>query len=355
MFVRPGADEAELVRIGRYFCAAMAILTIAWLPVIDLLSDQVFTYIQSISMYLAPPIVTVYMLGVLWWRANAQGAIAAFAVGYTLGFGRMAAEIISKVVPPPPGSFFEGFVALNYLYVGVALFTTCVLTHVLVSIATPRPAQSQVHGLVVDWDLRRALRRAVATPVLRSHPVATACASGCYGSGDVKCRAAAKGKLPMLSAAASADPSTSAHTEAAGGRDGAVCAEAALPADAAGAAGAAGSGHAVGRGGEACRVASAPALELTAREVAARQSSEAPAATKVEMVEVSLGDSGGAAAGASARDSAPRAASAGQARALLPTCGGWCVSKCFAHFNVINNTLAACLLVVIVSLIAAYM
>ena len=36
-------------------------------------------------MYLSPPIVSVYTLGVLWPRANAPGAVAAFAVGYTLG------------------------------------------------------------------------------------------------------------------------------------------------------------------------------------------------------------------------------------------------------------------------------
>lgn len=31
-------------------------------------------YIQSISMYLSPPVVTVYFLGVLWKRANTQVA-----------------------------------------------------------------------------------------------------------------------------------------------------------------------------------------------------------------------------------------------------------------------------------------
>ena len=53
-------------------------------------------YIQSISMYLAPPIVCVYFLGVLWPRGNEHGATAAFVVGYTLGFGRMAGEILCR-------------------------------------------------------------------------------------------------------------------------------------------------------------------------------------------------------------------------------------------------------------------
>ena len=52
--VRPHASERELVSVGRAFCALLAVVTLAWLPVIDLMSDQVFVYIQSISMYLSP-------------------------------------------------------------------------------------------------------------------------------------------------------------------------------------------------------------------------------------------------------------------------------------------------------------
>ena len=71
-------------------------VTVLWLPVIELLSEQVFVYIQSVSMYLAPPIVCVYFLGVLWPRGNAHGATAAFAVGYAMGLSRMAGEIICR-------------------------------------------------------------------------------------------------------------------------------------------------------------------------------------------------------------------------------------------------------------------
>lgn len=48
-------------------------------------------------MYLSPPVVTVYFLGVGWRRANAQGAMAAFAVGYTLGFGRSRSDVLERM------------------------------------------------------------------------------------------------------------------------------------------------------------------------------------------------------------------------------------------------------------------
>jgi len=48
----------------------------------------------------------------------------------------------------------------NYLYAGCGLFAACVLTHVLVSLASPPPAQMQLHGLALlpGWP-RRVLHR----------------------------------------------------------------------------------------------------------------------------------------------------------------------------------------------------
>ncbi|KAL1507346.1 hypothetical protein AB1Y20_008192 [Prymnesium parvum] len=196
VYLNPSAEERKLVAVGRVFCAVLAICTVLWLPVIDLMSDQVFTYIQSISMYLAPPIVTVYFLGVLWWRANAQGATAAFVVGYALGFTRMVAEITSKVIKPPSGSFFDAFVSLNYLYVGVVLCCTCTIVQVVVSLLTPRPTQAQLHGLVVEISPLRYLRR-VAASRFKMHPSDSSSANDSSSCGPERL-AEAKGNLPML-------------------------------------------------------------------------------------------------------------------------------------------------------------
>ena len=151
-YMRKGATERELVLVGRVFCAFLAVVTIAWLPVIDLMSDQVFVYIQSISMYLSPPIVSVYFCGALWKRANAPGAVAAFVVGYSLGFGRMLGEIVCKLNPPPAGSAADAlFVRMNYLYVGTLLFLFSVTTQILVTLCTQPPSKEQIEGLTVDW------------------------------------------------------------------------------------------------------------------------------------------------------------------------------------------------------------
>ena len=280
-YLRPHASEAELVRAGRWFCLLLATLTVLWLPVIELLSEQVFVYIQSISMYLAPPIVCVYFLGVLWPRSNAHGATAAFAVGYALGLGRMVGEIVAKVAPPPPGSLLRALLLSNYLYAGTCLFLVCVLTHVLVSLATPPPAQMQLHGLALrpGWP-RRALRRCCGGLLARRPRVQVggeaslprlaegAAVELCSAQAAPQGRREARGRLPMLSGTGDGgigrDVTFSVSVDGTDGGGGARTGEVADAA--AGGAGAAGGGGGGGGSGDGVS-GSAPSAEATQRAV----------------------------------------------------------------------------------------
>jgi len=49
----------------------MVAVGVLWIPVIQgMQGAQLFFYIQAVSAYLAPPIASVYLLAVLWPRAN---------------------------------------------------------------------------------------------------------------------------------------------------------------------------------------------------------------------------------------------------------------------------------------------
>ena len=129
---------------------------------------QVFIYIQSVSMYLAPPIVTVYFGGVLWRRATAEAATATFCLGYALGVGRLVGEILCKLSPPRPASLPALLFLSNYLYAGFVIFLLCVATLVLASLASPCPPPSQLDGLTAACS-GKCLPR-VATPRLKDLP-----------------------------------------------------------------------------------------------------------------------------------------------------------------------------------------
>ena len=49
----------------------MVVVGILWIPIIETMQGgQLFIYIQAISAYLAPPIASIYIVAILWKRAN---------------------------------------------------------------------------------------------------------------------------------------------------------------------------------------------------------------------------------------------------------------------------------------------
>ncbi|TRY96025.1 hypothetical protein DNTS_006091 [Danionella cerebrum] len=89
--IRPQATESELMVVGRLFILVLVALSIVWIPVIQSAnSGQLFDYIQSITSYLAPPITTVFIMGIFW----ARGAFWGLMVGLVIGTVRMVMEFI---------------------------------------------------------------------------------------------------------------------------------------------------------------------------------------------------------------------------------------------------------------------
>jgi SSS family solute:Na+ symporter len=142
---RPGSSDARLVMIGHVAVAAMVVLGLLWIPFIDVISGQIYTYLQSVQAYLSPPIACVFLLGVLWPRANARGAVAALAVGFVLGISRLVLEALQV----RGGGWLDVFVGSNFLHFAFALFVLSVIVMGTVSALTAPPAAANVDGLVI--------------------------------------------------------------------------------------------------------------------------------------------------------------------------------------------------------------
>jgi Na+/proline symporter len=55
---------------------------------------QLYIYIQSVAAYLSPPISAVYVLALMWKRANENGAFYGLMVGMVSGIIRMILDFI---------------------------------------------------------------------------------------------------------------------------------------------------------------------------------------------------------------------------------------------------------------------
>lgn len=71
--IRPNSRDWELMIVGRVFVIILVIVSILWIPVIEVSQgSRLFDYIQSITSYLAPPVCAIYVLAIFFKRINEQ-------------------------------------------------------------------------------------------------------------------------------------------------------------------------------------------------------------------------------------------------------------------------------------------
>jgi SSS family solute:Na+ symporter len=144
----PSASESKLVNVGRVATGFMVILGLLWVPFIHLISSQLYIYLQSVQAYISPPIAACFVLGILWPRLNAQGAISSLLTGFVLGAARFVLEIMDRL----PGGPFENrllraLIDLNFLHYAIIMFVICCLVLIGVSALTPPPERKKIAGL----------------------------------------------------------------------------------------------------------------------------------------------------------------------------------------------------------------
>ena len=149
---RPGASQERLVHIGRIATLVMVFIGMMWIPVIKG-SKGLYFYLQSMQGYLAPPIFTVFFLGVFFKRLNAKGCLAALISGFALGVFRLAVD--TPVMLGMKG-FEQGYTHGSFLWVinniyfqyfSLLIFIVSVIAMVVVSYATAEPSEEQIRGL----------------------------------------------------------------------------------------------------------------------------------------------------------------------------------------------------------------
>ncbi|MBO9706616.1 MAG: sodium/solute symporter [Caulobacter sp.] len=128
---RPEMDGGALVRWGRLATLGCMAASILWAPQIARF-PSLWEYLQGVLAYVTPPVVALFGVGLLWPRANAQGAFAAIVCG-----GLTGAALFVGVV--------SGAWPVQFLHVAVIVFLVSVAALVAGSLATaPRPAAEAV-------------------------------------------------------------------------------------------------------------------------------------------------------------------------------------------------------------------
>jgi SSS family solute:Na+ symporter len=172
---RPDATQHQIVRTGRIATAVMVLIALAWIPVVRG-ADGLYTYLQAVQGYLAPPIFVVFFFGVFWKRLNAEGALWAMIIGFILGLFRMLVDTpvtLSADFRYREGSFLWIVNNINFQYFSILITVVSAVVMVGVSYLTSEPDYQRMKSLTygtataedkaktrASWDARDLLSSA---------------------------------------------------------------------------------------------------------------------------------------------------------------------------------------------------
>jgi solute:Na+ symporter, SSS family len=152
---RPGASQHQLVRMGRIATASMILVALAWIPVIKG-AQGLYTYLQAVQGYLAPPIFVVFFLGVFFKRMNAAGALWAMIVGFVLGIFRMLVDTpVALGLKGLQNGYLQGSFLwiinnIYFQYFSVLITIVSAIVMVVVSHMTTAPDELQIRSLTFE-------------------------------------------------------------------------------------------------------------------------------------------------------------------------------------------------------------
>jgi SSS family solute:Na+ symporter len=160
--LRPGKPEKHLVMVGRLATCVVVLLGILWIPVMARVSGGgLYQYLQSVQGYLAPPITAVFLLGLLWNRINAHGAVWGLGAGFLLGMAKLTIQTFfgaGKIAEP---RFLANVGDFNFLYATGLLFVVSVAIVLVASLVTAPPPE-----LKASWDLGNKILSALVLAIV---------------------------------------------------------------------------------------------------------------------------------------------------------------------------------------------
>lgn len=123
MVYYPESSERTLVLAGRAFTVAIALFSLAWLPVILNTSDQLFLYIQSMQIIWCAPVAIVFLGSFVSEKVSTQSAWVTLIAGLAMGaFYWVVHTQISRSALPMSLIFMKDLCILHF---NIISFVAC--------------------------------------------------------------------------------------------------------------------------------------------------------------------------------------------------------------------------------------
>jgi SSS family solute:Na+ symporter len=154
--IMPDKSEKQLLKIGKTATAVIVVLGIMWIPVMEKIGGGVmYQYLQNVQSYIAPPVTTVFLLGIVWKRVNSVAAITTLMSGLVLLIARLGSEIwfqtdiehFRQTGEQTASGIMYAFATINFAHMAIFMFIFSVALCIATSLATTAPDYQTIKGL----------------------------------------------------------------------------------------------------------------------------------------------------------------------------------------------------------------
>jgi len=151
--LKPNLDNRALVVVGRVVTFFFMALAIAWAPQI-IKFPNIWTYLQQMLAYLAPPVLACFLVGLFWKRANRTSAFVGLIVGHLAAAAIFIVAVTGGIVIQTGPFSAEaaalvaaGVPVLHFLYLPPILLAVSIVTMVVVSLMGEAPDAAMVNEM----------------------------------------------------------------------------------------------------------------------------------------------------------------------------------------------------------------
>lgn len=149
--LKPNKSEKSLLNTGKIATGFIVVLGIIWIPIMEKIGGGVmYQYLQNVQSYIAPPVTTVFLLGIIWKRVNSKAAITTLLAGLVLLILRLGSEIYYQpqiVSGVSVDGFAFAFATVNFSHMAIFMFLFSVVLCISVSLLTSPPDYKTITGL----------------------------------------------------------------------------------------------------------------------------------------------------------------------------------------------------------------
>nr|CAG4718031.1 unnamed protein product [Naegleria fowleri] len=162
--------NTEYVVVGKLAGAVVTVIGLLFIPVVQVLSKQLYIYTHKIMGYLAAPIAVIFLMGVLFKTPNQYGCIFTLILGNTLGLSRLFLEALFNrtsfnmyKLPHVARVILDNYIHSNFLHFSACIALFSIISLFVVSWMTGSSSPEKTKHLTLNYSqIFRSARESIS-------------------------------------------------------------------------------------------------------------------------------------------------------------------------------------------------